>query len=742
MPINKRLKRELKKNFAKYFLIGLVMFLGMTLISAFFSSTDRIMETINDERDKCNVEDANVSLISVLSEENKDKIFELGVNKLEDTSYVDMKALDESDYELRVFKVREAVDKLSVTEGRLPQNKDEIALEIKTAAAKKLSVGDEAEVGEKTYTVSGIVTVVDYNNVLQTISSGVSNLKAFGIGFVSKEAFDAIDSSNVNIQYSFTVENEECIDKVSDYLKDESLIMSVLKRVDNPRIESIGDKTKTLKAEIILISIVFVFLISFIFYAMSSALVDKDSTFIGTLFSMGYTRAEIVRHYIILPFVITLIGSVLGMLAGTLFFAEMIGKTTYSSYSLPTFSGKVNIYLVIICCIVPLVIQLLTNCLLLTRKLKISPSELMRGKGRSGRGFRMVNLENRSFPVKMYIRIMLRGIKNQFILFFGIVIAMFLLIMGFGMKDTLVEYVDDVKENSLYEYSYILNAPVLPESGDDYDKATIEGFKVEYAGISMDLTVYGLKDSSRVQEITPNKDEIVISDSTASKLSLDKGDTLKVYSEKLKKDIEFKVTDVIHDPVGLSAYMDRTAINVILENDEPEEYYNVLLSDMELSLPDGSLVEMVTHTNQIRAAEEMNDMMQPMIIMLIVVALIVFVAVMYMLLKMIIEKSEYSISLMKIFGYTNKESNHFYMNSFFITVIISLILSLIIDKVLFTAVWPTLNSNLVGFVPIKIHFYTYALILALGVICYLVVTVLLRAKLKRIPMNMVLKQRN
>ena len=123
----------------------------------------------------------------------------------------------------------------------------------------------------------------------------------------------------------------------------------------------------------------------------------------------------------------------------------------------------------------------------------------------------------------MYIRIMLRGIKDQLILFFGIVIAMFFLVMGFGMKDSLVEYVDDVKNESLYEYCYILNAPVQIDDEEECDKATVEGFRVEYSGINMKLTVYGLKDTSRVDGITASQNEIVISDSTASKLSLSKG---------------------------------------------------------------------------------------------------------------------------------------------------------------------------------------------------------------------------
>ena len=258
----------------------------------------------------------------------------------------------------------------------------------------------------------------------------------------------------------------------------------------------------------------------------------------------------------------------------------------------------------------------------------------------------------------------------------------------------------------------------------------------------MKLTVYGLKDTSRVDGITASQNEIVISDSTASKLSLSKGDTMTVYSEKIKKDLEFKVTNIVHDPVGLSAYMDRTALNELLEYDNADDYYNALLADKELNLSEDNFAEVVSHENQEKAAEEMNTMMQPMIMMLIVVSLVIFISVMYMLLKMVVEKSTHSISLMKIFGYTNKENNHFYLNSFFITVMVSLVLSVILDKLLFTSLWPALNANLVGFVPVKMHVYTYAVILVFGLLCYFVVTIFLKAKLKKISINTVLKQRD
>jgi len=133
MPINKRLKRELKKNFAKYFFIGLVLFMGITIISAFFTATDGIMSTIESQQSDCNIEDANVTLVSQLSDDNISRLHEIGINDLEDTSYCDVTALDDSDYTMRVFRVRDSVDKLSLIEGELPANDKQIVLESKTA---------------------------------------------------------------------------------------------------------------------------------------------------------------------------------------------------------------------------------------------------------------------------------------------------------------------------------------------------------------------------------------------------------------------------------------------------------------------------------------------------------------------------------------------------------------------------------------------------------------------------------
>ena len=73
---------------------------------------------------------------------------------------------------------------------------------------------------------------MDYNNVLQTVSSGVSNLKTFGLGFVSKQAFDGLDSAKMTIQYSLTAEDEQSIDDAYNYLQSIFLSRAIIQELN------------------------------------------------------------------------------------------------------------------------------------------------------------------------------------------------------------------------------------------------------------------------------------------------------------------------------------------------------------------------------------------------------------------------------------------------------------------------------------------------------------------------------
>ena len=96
--------------------------------------------------------------------------------------------------------------------------------------------------------------------------------------------------------------------------------------------DTVGDKAN---ASLMLYMIIAV--IAFMFAVTSSNTISREANVIGTLRASGYTKGELVRHYMTLPVVVTLLGAVVGNLLGYTVFEKLFIGVYYSSYSLPTY---------------------------------------------------------------------------------------------------------------------------------------------------------------------------------------------------------------------------------------------------------------------------------------------------------------------------------------------------------------------------------------------------------------------
>lgn len=58
---------------------------------------------------------------------------------------------------------------------------------------------------------------------------------------------------------------------------------------------------------------------------------------IGTLRASGYTRGELVRHYLSMPVIVTILAACVGNILGYTVFKNVVVGMYYNSYSLPTY---------------------------------------------------------------------------------------------------------------------------------------------------------------------------------------------------------------------------------------------------------------------------------------------------------------------------------------------------------------------------------------------------------------------
>ena len=116
-----------------------------------------------------------------------------------------------------------------------------------------------------------------------------------------------------------------------------------------------------------------------------------------------------------------------------------------------------------------------------------------------------------------------------------------------------------------------------------------------------------------------------------------------------------------------------------------------------------------------------------------------FVLLIYLLAKQVIEKNAQSISMVKILGYNNAEINRLYILSTSIVVMISILVSLPICNMLMKKLVVVALSDFSGWLPYYVEPEIFPKIIVLGILCYILVAVTQMWKIKKISKSDALK---
>ncbi|MDY2856538.1 MAG: ABC transporter permease, partial [Oscillospiraceae bacterium] len=154
-PLRKRIPRELKGDFGKYLVIFIFMVGMIGIVSGFLVANQSISNAYDESFQKYNMEDGNFELASKADSKLIDTLEKEDV-KIYDNFYVEEET-KEVDSTLRIFANRTDIDRACVMEGRLAENKDEIAIDRMYAENNNIKVGDMLTVGNKKLNVVGLI---------------------------------------------------------------------------------------------------------------------------------------------------------------------------------------------------------------------------------------------------------------------------------------------------------------------------------------------------------------------------------------------------------------------------------------------------------------------------------------------------------------------------------------------------------------------------------------------------------
>lgn len=743
-PLNKRFKKELKAELGKY----LVLFLFLAGMIAIVSGTNvagtSMKKSFEEAFTKYNTEHGNFEISDMADEATKQAIEDEGI-----TIYENFYIEEETNIEttMRVFKNRDEVNKICLMEGEFPVNADEIAIDRMHADNNDLTVGDTINIGDRTMKICGLVAFPDYSTLYQSPTDLMFDAIKFGIGIVTAEGFNGFDNSYIHYSYSWKYDNAPANDEEAKEMSEELLqgltskvmLEQYIPAYSNQAIHFAGNDIGRDGTMFTVFLYIVVLIIAFIFAITTSNTIAKESTVIGTLRASGYTRGEIVKHYMTIPVLVTLVAALVGNIFGYTIMEDFAANLYYNSYSLTTYVLLFNGEAFVKTTIIPVLIMIAINFIILSSKMKFSPLRFIRRDINKRQRKKAIRLNTKiKIMTRFKIRVLFQNMPNYVTIVIGVFLASVIMIFGSGMSPLLENYEKIILENTIADYQYVLKLPADTENeaAEKYSMASLKS--PEKNGNSESVTIYGIDKDSQYINIDFENDDIYISNAFAEKYDIEVGDTIKLKHEYEDTSYEFKVDGIYQFPSSICIFMDIEMLNKTF--DYGEGYYNGYFSHTEITDIDRKLIaSVITTDDYTKVSRQLIHSMGDFMNLFLVVGIVMYMLIIYLLSKIIVEKNAQSISMIKILGYTKNEINSLYVISTAIVVIASLILSLpIVDismKYIFEAVFSAYSGWLPYVVPNEIFIKT----MLIGILSYAVIAFLQMKQVKKIPMEDALK---
>ncbi len=754
-PLNKRFLRELKGELAKYIVIFVFMTAVIGLISGFLIADGSMYDTYNKSFEKYNIEDGNFELYSKAEESVIDKLEKENVTIYENfykeenvVRHNNIKNDEDSQSTLRFYVNREEVDKVDLMEGSLPEDINEIAIDRMYAENNDIKVQDTLTVGSRILKVTGLVALSDYSSLFSDNSDTMFDSLKFGVGVVSQKCFDAYDDTHIHYVYSWLYDNKPEDDKEAKLMADDfvktisanAILVNYIPQYINQAIHFTGDDIGSDRSMMIVLLYVLIVIMAFVFAVTTNNTIVKEANVIGTLRASGYTRGELLRHYILLPIIVTIFGALVGNILGYTVFKDIFVATYYGSYSLPTYHTLWNADAFLLTTVVPVIIMLVINIVIIGCRLKLSPLKFLRRDLSGKQKKKAMRLPAFRFFNRFRLRIIIQNMPNYITLFIGILFANVLLLFGIMLGPMLTHYQNEITDKLIAKHQYVLKTlvDVDDNAAEKYcvkTLATIEGrLKSE------DVLVYGVKDNSIYADINTaslKDNEVYITNGYADKFRIKKGDKITLKEKYDDNEYEFTVKDMYDYPSSFAIFMSDAAFKNVF--DKSEDYYSGYFSDNILDIDEKYVATQITLDDLTKVSRQLDRSMGETFNLVKIFAVVLFAVLMFLLTKLIVEKNTTSISMVKILGYSNREISRLYVTSTTIVVVLSVALSIGLSVIIMNYLFRVFMEEMSGWISCYYAPHIFPVMFILNITVYAVISFFMMAKIKKIPMDEALK---
>lgn len=744
-PLHKTLKKEFLRNRTRYISLSLVLILMIGVVTGFLSVAYSAKELLIKDQISSKVEDGQLALRDRMDVKTKTKLEALGL-KVYEQFYTEQSV--SRDTMVRVYRKRFDINRATLHEGRMPNKQTEIALDRLFALKNGYNIRDTIRMSGKSMTITGLISVPDYTSLIQKNSDMMMDPIHFGIAIVTDTGFQTLSNDRMVYSYSYYLDDRELNDfqkqkRADDIqeicIKEGAVLENLLTAQMNQAISFLPNDMGSDIPMVQTLLYIILMILAFIFVVISQTMIEEQASVIGTLLASGYTRRELLQHYMMLPTILIIVSAGIGNLIGYTLFPNLFTDMYYSNYCLPPLSIQPVWEVLLSTTVMPFIFMMLILYMLLKRRLRLSPLRFLRKDLRRHRQRRYIPLHGSSFFQRFRIRIILQNKGSYLVLFLGIIFASFLLMFALILTPSMEQYIRNLEADSRCDYQYLLKAPVQA----DGEKVTLTSLKAYYVGgdLDLDVTLYGLgPNSGYYTDMTLSSDpkSIVISSDFASKMSLQVGDAITLRNPYRDKAYSFTIQDIYPYNTGFSAFMPRNQLNQLLHEDHT--YFNGYLSNQPLDIEEAYVQSVVTRSDLVKINEQMTQAFSQLLPVLTSVSIAIYLVVLYILTRLVIDRNAISMSFLKVMGYTAKEIRSLYLHATTLVVLASLTAALPLCNIALRYLMKFAFMKFTGNLSVYIPGYVYFLVFVTGGVAYLFIKALLTRRIEQMELGYALKE--
>lgn len=665
MKLRRRYIRNIRQNLSFYIASTVLTMAALFLFFLFHIAGNAILDFADEFFEKQKLEDAHFTTYVPIPESDVEEMEEEYGITLEVQSYIN---IDTDGTTARVFQKTRKVDLYDVTVGEDANEKGEVILSEGYAVNMDISIGDQVRIGEEDYTVTGFFQRPDYLYMLENEDDSYKNISTFFLAYMSEKDFAELGETNCQYLVRYNGNDDADFRRA---VNEKYHMYSYTAAEENQRIVMVRSQ-----AEMFLImSWMLLCILPLVAVALICIIINRkvktEQQMIGTLSAMGYTRAQLARHYAGFAAIPGIIGGVLTSVI-TAVVVQPYGELGLTDYEPMRISCSLSWYAAVLGIAVPAVMYILAALLSVRRLLRQNTVLLLNGSADEGRRKLRRVLAGRklSFRVKFAVRSLIGSPARSFVVFLGIFLGSFIMLTGFSIYDSARHMADTVQEAAgEYEYQYVLGEPLYenPYGGELILAAPVEdekGDALTVMGTDNEQSLLNLTDKEG-QEIS-TKDGYYITSLTAYLCGWENGDRVTLYNPLSLEQIRIRISGIVENDTAQIIYTSRA--NAAEMTGVDKNAGNMIISEERLDIPE-NIVESESRKSDLKEqVDTIIDQTSYMIDTMVGLGIMICIASVYVAVNMLVSENRSNISMLKVLGYPDRKigrivlgSNHVFL---------------------------------------------------------------------------------